>query len=476
MTASLVRLWLVPAVAALSLAGCGGSPADAPHPDAAPAAATPAAENLAREKPDAGKVEHVTITASGQGKSLGGAVNQAILLAVQQVNGTTVDAVSVQLESGVELQIADQSLDIHSSAFADLVATQTHGNVSSFRILSQKQDSEHGSYDVAIEARIAKFARPESANRLSVAIVAFRTEGEAYVVDTTQVSSAAIAQQIRENVTSSLAKTNRFTVIDRDFTAETDAELDLISSGKMSKDDLARVGQRVAADYLLIGRIDRFGYERHEQKLRASGRTLVSHSGGASLTLRMVNVTTGQIEQADTVSITLPETEPTTLGTSVDADRIVANLSSGLSEQAAQKIVSHLFPVTILSVDGDDVVLSQGGEALKEGGRYQVVVRGKEMKDPQTGQSLGRLEKPCCIVLVTKVSPQLSYGTLANKQIDVSSSFAPGALEVRGVLAAEAKPVAANQPSAETASAAPAAASVEKPDDKPKKSTSDSDW
>jgi curli biogenesis system outer membrane secretion channel CsgG len=471
-----VRPWIAPALLGALLVGCGGgSPPAAGVPSSAPPVEAPSAENYAAPMPDAGKVEHVTITASGRGASLGAAVNQALLLAVQQVNGTTIDATSVQLEGRVAVQLGDRSLDIRSSAFADLVASQTHGNVSNFRVLSQSEDKKTGDYEVSIEARIAKFAKPESAARLRVAVAEFRTEAGSFTVDTTRIGAGEIAQKVRENLTNALTKTGRIAVLDREFSAETDAELAQIASGKMDKDDLSRIGQRLASDYLLVGRIERFGYERRERALRASGRTLVSHSGGAALTLRLINVTTGQIEQADTAAIDLPETEPTTLGTSVNAERIAADLTAELSDQAAQKIIRHLFPITVVSVEGDDVVLSQGGAAMVEGKHYEIVARGKELKDPQTGQSLGRIEKPCCVVLVTKVTPQLSYGTLVKKQIDVASSFGPGALEVRGeiAVASSVAPQPAQTPVAQTQTA-PAAAAISK--EKPKRANRDSDW
>lgn len=478
MAVRVVRPWIVPALAGAWLAGCGGgdpAPEDQPRastnttPDAAPAA-----ENYARRAPDAGKLEHVAITASGQGASLGAAVNQALLLAVQQVNGTTIDATSVQLDAGVALQIGEGKLDLRSSAFADLVASRTQGNVSNFRVLSQSQDKDTGAYEVTIEARIAKFANPESASRLRLAVAEFRTDARSFTVDTTNVGADAIARQVRESLTNALTKTGRVAVLDREFSAETDAELDLISSGKINKDDLARVGQQLATDYLVVGRIERFGYERHERELRASGRTLVSHSGGAALTLRLINVTTGQIEQADTVAIDLPATESTTLGTSVNAGRITADLTAGLSDNAAQKIVGHLFPITVVAIDGDDVVLSQGGSVVVEGGHYEIVARGKELKDPQTGQSLGRVEKPCCVVLVTKVTPQLAYGTLLQKRIDVASVFARGVLELRGVVAA-APAVSPQQPKAPVARVDTSPADPAIPKEKPKQNR-DSDW
>jgi hypothetical protein len=139
----------------------------------------------------------------------------------------------------------------------------------------------------------------------------------------------------------------------------------------------------------------------------------------------------------------LPGTEPTTLPTAVDAQAITQQLLSQISDATSGKVVGRLFPITVVAVDGDQVVLSQGGKALAAGKRYEVVLRGKEFKDPQTGQSLGRTEEHCCVIEVTQVMPQMSQAVVISKARDLAASFAPGALELRGEITAPvvARPV-----------------------------------
>ena len=70
---------------------------------------------------------------------------------------------------------------------------------------------------------------------------------------------------------------------------------------------------------------------------------------------------------------------------------------------------------------------------IKEGTRYAIVTMGAEMKDPQTGQSLGRVESPCCDLVVDRVTPNLSYGRLENVRVALEDLPA-GALQVRDEL------------------------------------------
>ncbi len=71
---------------------------------------------------------------------------------------------------------------------------------------------------------------------------------------------------------------------------------------------------------------------------------------------------------------------------------MAAAMMESLSGQIGTSIVTTLFPVSVVSVDGDQVVLSQGGDTVQAGQRWQAVRLGEELKDPQTGRSLGRSE------------------------------------------------------------------------------------
>jgi hypothetical protein len=73
------------------------------------------------------------------------------------------------------------------------------------------------------------------------------------------------------------------------------------------------------------------------------------------------------------------------------------------------------------------------------------------MKDPQTGESLGRVETPCCEVVVDRVTPKMSYGHLENVQGSLDGASA-GALQIRGLIKSHAETTAAEEKSASSVS------------------------
>jgi hypothetical protein len=70
------------------------------------------------------------------------------------------------------------------------------------------------------------------------------------------------------------------------------------------------------------------------------------------------------------------------------------------------------------------------------GQRWKAVFLGEELKDPQTGRSLGRNEVPAGTIRVDRVSSQTSYGTLEEGGAALAGKiFTPGAIELRAQLA-----------------------------------------
>jgi hypothetical protein len=153
----------------------------------------------------------------------------------------------------------------------------------------------------------------------------------------------------------------------------------------------------------------------------------------------MVNVATRQVVTAETLRGEAPATAPTTLGTGVDSTKVLGGMADDLVNQVVASILSRTFPITVVALEGANVVLSQGGQALRAGSRYAMVTMGSEIKDPQTGQSLGRVEAPCCQLVIDRVTPNLSYGHIEGATVSLDNLL-PGALQVREQL--KGKPAA----------------------------------
>lgn len=437
---------------------------------------------------DVGKIEQVVTTADGSGNSPSAALSEALKLAIMQVNGVTVNASTDSLNIS---QTTLETLDVESSEgsayvkaastlqsqqFADRIITESKGAISSFKVLSVTPPEKKGDlFKVQIEAKIAKFSAPSTAGKLKIVVAPLHTNKASFNIGGRQIPAQDVLTTIHQQIVDALTQTGRFLVLDRQFEGELQNELELIGSGQTPNTDFAKLGQAASADLIWVGVVNDFAYEKHVRHLELAERDLVSFSGGWSISQRMINLATRQILQSVSLKGNAPATAPTTLGTNPDQVAIVKSMSVEMVTKAVEAILLKTFPISVAERDGDSVVLSQGGNALRENSRYMVYLLGKEIKDPQTGLSLGNIETACCEVLVNRVTPNLSYGTLQNIKVKLDG-VQPGALQIREVIgAALSKPAADTQSDDTKATGKKASAIVGKSANSEKKSAEPSD-
>ena len=455
-----IRILVATSVAAL-LVACDPKPASTAQTPAASAgsavatatsittttAAAPAPPSATLPPLDVGKLELVKVSAEGSGQSAPEAVGEAMRMAILQVNGAAIDMRTVNARLGIDVTSSQSTASMRAEGFADAVRTRSGGVIQDFRIVGMDEPLlPKGRYKATIEARIAKFAAPVESKKIKLVVAPLRFDRASIPMGDRNVPAEQVGMQLRQLIVDALVNTGRFTVLDREFSPEIQQELDMIGSGEAPKAEIAKLSQAVTADVIWTGRINGLAYNRFARQLRTSDRQLVSYSGGWSITQRMVTVATREVITAETLHGEAPSTAATTLSTGVNGGKVLGGMTDDLVNQVVSSILSRTFPVTVVSIEGPSVVLSQGGRALRPGARYAMVAMGSEMKDPQTGQSLGRTEVPCCQLVIDRVTPNLSYGHLegATGPLD---KLLPGALQVREQLKGE-RMLASNDPNA----------------------------
>ena len=407
---------------------------------------------------DVGKIEFVDVTVKGVGLTPGAAINDALKTAASQVNGVRVESMTANInvlkqltaQVDVESTRGSGSTNVNAiaqgQAFAEAIVSQSKGLISSFKVLDLSQTGNN-SYTVEIAAKIAKYKAPQDAAKIKIVVAPLRSPTSTFNIGGRRIPADQVLAPIRQQIVDSLIQSGRFTVLDRQFDSELQNELNMIGSGQTVNTDFAKLGQALSADIVWVGVVNELAYHKNVRKLVTSDRDLVSYSGGWSVSQRVINLATRQILQSSTLQGSFPSTAPTTLGAGIDEVGILKTVENGVAKKATEAIIQQIFPVSIVEMNGNNVVLSQGGQAVKQNQRYMVYLQGNELKDPQTGQSLGRTESPCCDVVINRVTPKLSYGVLENVQVDLAN-VQPGALLVREVTPAAVRPADASSTAA----------------------------
>lgn len=435
-------------ISLLTLASCGNK-----TPEPAKVSISDAAQGKgATPMPDVGKIEQVSVKTDGAGVTPGAAINDALKNAITQVNGVQVATAGVNSNSfekitaalDVETQdgrdVAKVNATIQSQDFLEQIVSRSQGVVSSFRVIRTTAPSDSkGLFKVSIEAKIAKFSAPGDAGKIKIVVAPLRSNKAFLDIGGRQVPANEVLDGIRQQIIDTLSQTGRFTILDRQFDGEINDELDMISSGQAVNTDFAKLGQALTADLIWVGVVNDLSYTKNTRKLQMTDRPLIGYSGGWSVSQRLINLATRQVMQSNTLQGTPPPISPTTLGAKFDEASTLKNIQSEIVKKSAEAILLRTFPISIVERDGNNVVLSQGGQVVSENSRYRVYWLGKEIKDPQTGQSLGNMENPCCEVVVNRVTPKVSYGVLENVTINLNG-VKPGTLQLREAIPAP-KPV-----------------------------------
>lgn len=393
--------------------------------------------------PDVGKIEYVEVRSKGVGTTPGIAINEALKLAIQQVNGVIVDASSASLnalakttatldiETSQGLDTAKISTNIQSQSFAERIITNSNGVVSTFSVLSSNMPSQNnGLFTVEIIAKIAKFKAPADSGKIKIVVTSLRSKSPTFNIGGNQVQAAEVLEPVRQLIIDSLSQSGRYTILDREFDKEIQSELGMVANGQSNSADLAKLGQALSADIVWVGVVNNLAYERRSRKLESADRELVSYGGSWAISQRLVNLTTRQIMLSNTLTGDFPNIPPTTMAVGINKVNTLKDIQANIARKATNAIMMKTFPISIVEIDGTNVALSQGEGSVREGQQFKIFLMGKEIKDPQTGQSLGNMESECCIVTINRVTPKMSYGTLSDIKIKLEG-IKPGILQVR---------------------------------------------
>ena len=149
--------------------------------------------------------------------------------------------------------------------------------------------------------------------------------------------------------------------------------------------------QKIGADYLIIGSITEFGRKNiGNSKLFSRSKTQIVEAG---ISVRLIDVTTGQIIYSEEAKGEAKTSNKTTLGlgkrTDYDAtlsDKAISAAISQLVENIINNCLNRPWKSYFLSYDDDGIIISGGAsQGLRLGDKFNVFSKGRKIKNPQTG-------------------------------------------------------------------------------------------
>lgn len=227
-----------------------------------------------------------------------------------------------------------------------------------------------------------------------------------------------VGDGMADMLATTLVKTGRYRVMERDKIASLLAEQNLGASGVVTQESAAKAGKMLGVELALIGAVTEFGYKKRGTggllKKAGIGADIGQYTAVIGVDVRVVNTSTGEILKADNVR---RQKTATSLGLSTsqvafDSEaQFDQSLVGKVTREAIEDIVKILDAQgggggaweakVVMSKEGEVVINSGLESGVKVGDVFVIYRLGEEMKDPDTGESLGAEESKIGTIEVT---------------------------------------------------------------------------
>lgn len=268
---------------------------------------------------------------------------------------------------------------------------------------------------VKVEPQIQEVKVQEEGQSLKrkVAIARFTNETQYAKGIFYDKNSDPIAQQAVDILSAKLAASNKFILLERQDLDKVYEELKIAGNDGV---------QKVGADYLIIGSVTEFG-RKNVGDVNAFSRTK-TQTVQAGVNIRLVDVSTGQIIYSEEAKGEAETTNKTVMGfgerTDYDAtlsDKAISAAITKLVENIINNCMDRPWKSYFLTYDSNGILITGGkSQGVKIGDIYEVIEKGKSIKNPQTGMMIELPGK-----LVGKVKIDFSGGDTPENEFSMVS-------------------------------------------------------
>ena len=248
------------------------------------------------------------------------------------------------------------------------------------------------------------------------------------------------ARGVSDILVNQLVKTGQYRVMERSKLDAVLAEQDLGASGRVDPSTAAQIGRLLGVENVILGSVTQMDLQ--EQKKGGSlggifgaGGDVTDVDAYVTLTIRMVNTTTGEImtvaegqgnaSQSDTNlrvfgigggSSTENQSKLITLATEQAIEEVVNSISSSSGDVAAASSGTRpAVDAVVADVAGDVVILNKGSaDGYSEGMTVSIERVSKEIKDPESGEVIRRLTEQIGTIELTDVDAKSSVGKVTS--------------------------------------------------------------
>ena len=307
---------------------------------------------------------------------------------------------------------SDQSLGTES--FQEKIKQKTNGVIQKWNIIS-KTKSDNGSFNkVNLKVYISKLKLSDDLKKMRLVITAPKINP----LIKQNKKTYKFGQNFYNKFSNFITKSQKFAVLDRNNSNEINKELEKIKFGNVPTDELAKLGNTVTADYIVVSKINNLTSRVNKEKLL--GETVKINSVKANLLINIINVPTSQIIYSD--SFKLEQVNSNT-----------EKLASIISKRLSRKVIDTFYPAKLISINNKEITVDQGSDFFDKNTKYKIIMLGKRIVNETTGTISGRVEKE--IGLSNYISGSAKQSTLKIYKLNtkLSNLKADGSIIIRPI-------------------------------------------
>ena len=391
--------------------------------------------------PAAAQVTKATVSANGVATTRDGAIAAALVNAAGQAFGMQIDSQTVMNSSSVKSRAAvkDGSGNEASSAasasvtslnayISQKVKTPTNSPILGYTV-NKVEELPTKLWDASVTMTYSKFQQIDGdSTRRSVVVVTNDAKNKDLLIST---------------VSESIVASRRFDVLNRNNEAAFNQEKSFILGADAAQGEVARLGQAGGADYLVLAEIQSLSVANNQRETIAlTGEVLVRSSASGILKLQVMEFSSRKVKWSASEKFV-----GNFGGSSSVSNESLIKMIAGAADKLVEKMVVSIYPIQIVKVvPGGMAVINRGEGSVNKGESYAIFLMGEELKDPQSGESLGAMEMDAGTGKITDVKPKFSFLKVDSGTLDPQAEYIVRKIDPKPV-----KPTAA-QSAAQSAS------------------------
>ena len=224
------------------------------------------------------------------------AIKDGLVQAISQVNGLQMSSqTSSSMVSFETVKDGDETF-ASSSSFQEKVKQSTKGVIQSWQIISVGKNQGE-MFEAKLNVNVSKLQLSSELKRMRFVVSPVKINNQ--IKD--RSSAKSFEKKFNSQLRSMLIKSNRFALLDRKNSKEIDKEINFIKGSNVRIEELAKLGNKVGADYIIVTSLQNINNKTIKTKLM--GETISTKQSEIDLTISIVDIATSQIIFSDSMSL-----------------------------------------------------------------------------------------------------------------------------------------------------------------------------